>query len=495
MMKSGVAVSFFFLLTTAVAAQTKVSRTLQDNIVKVTGTAGTNKEDPKYGLVVGSNKETSDTLYFILIYSKKQRNSLKKEVNVLFSTEKSATKKDNSAKGIGVERNNHIEIGEYVIALYAAATRHQIAKPFFAAINPKVTDGYKIYDDRNDELNNFYAFLSKHKISKPEVKANGSKQYGFMLDRQDFALARNGLPVVDSNGILIGVAAENQQQRSFSVLDMMEIRNKLARVAGRYECKYFNLIEEGQQRTPCEQLALDVLNNDKRKQAEKDRIDKLSRLERRNERRDRDYLIAVSLGGNLGAGSLRMNNSSGIDLKMGYGFGANIHIRPDSKGLGFTLKPRYNIFEVGLGDYQNEANTSFKVTSIKATSYEVPVMLALTNRYPDGNYFYAIGYVGGIQKITSYTASIGQEDPQSRPVISYPQTIHKGMLEIGCESGMLRYSFWAAYQFSPLLYNDYQIIVDGKYFKPFQEVKTGHYSFGVDVALRLWGRWKNGNKI
>lgn len=475
-----------------VIAQETPHSPFEDNVVKVRGSKGPAAEDPAYGFITGDNPATK-TLYFVMIFHRNTR-GIKNVMEVMFDNEADDEKKIEVAVARRVATVDLMRQGSFNIILYEINSSRKINKNFYAPIKSAQFDGYKILTDFEKSDLNFDVYQNQAKIRRLDEAFSVRKSVTFGIPNEN-GKGKPGLPVLNEAGIVCGLTAMAEKDNSkFEVLDITGIRDQLYAAGGTNECKYFNLIEEGKTLTPCQQRERDLALDIQKRKIEEARIRALSLKEQRRILADKNYFVTMSAtaGGNILA--YPQANSDAYSGSYGYLLGADFYILPDKGPVTLAIRPRFTGFGVSAGsDYRNESNPNFTWGTARFTSLEVPVLLDIKqrNKGGSGNYFFGIGYVLGRQKVSKFSFTESGVT-QKQGILANPTLVKKIMAELGIEQGRCRLALFGAYQTTPLLRTDYELILSGARVRPFENAESGSITFGLELSIRLWGRWQNG---
>ncbi len=456
------------------------------NVIKFSGFKGASA----YGYIIGGNAQR-DSVFFIVISREKE--ALPHPENVLLSNENDNVESVPDLGRAGLIYAEPIQTGYGpVIYIYGAKVQHSFTKKFYTTTMQFSKGGYQMYtfDTKEDDDSEFNATLSIATISKVDSKSQGNLKFKSI----QIVSVPSGFPVLTQQGLLMGITSGQKanNRKDFWVLDIATIRSKIMSLDANNPCHYFNLIEAGRSGTLCDSLdSLKLITK-----IEKQRL--RSRLVRKQQRLidyDENYDFAISVGGGSQINLFSMKNNSSNTFH-GYQYNLNLHFNPDhdyQDGPRVTLMPSYTIYNGGPGKNNADmAVAGFKWTGTQVKVLELPIMFEYPSRFEMGDIYGGIGYSYGRQTSSKFTFSNSSNEKITEDIVGNQRAQSKIWIELGVDYQHFRLNAFSNYGLNSLLRSDYELILNGQQFLPFQDFHKHQFFFGINLSYRIWGRWQNG---
>lgn len=467
----------------------QVTRDFSFNMVRMIGGRQI-KDAPEYGFITGTEK-SNERFYFVMIYPKKM--SIMPEIDIRYKTDNIAKELLRTVRATLIPYDGVVMIGDYRLVVYEADGRAAIRRTYVQ--DPPENDkiSYKLFVNNGLDDNSFEpdVFQGLVQMTTRHFDRFKVEPVAFRLLSPVPDLIASGYPVVDASdaGCLNGVIAGSTGNQNFDVITITSLKKKLSEMAdGGYACKYFNLISKGNIAPDCEnRRSLDSLEEAKRA-AQKRLVN--ARLQ------DRDHLFAISL---KAGGSGQYTNVSGT-VSPGHGFNAGLdfHLLPDTGMVSLSVRPRYAIYNYDPNYYGfSTANQPGSYTVKKAQRKQIDLQLMLElkfNRRLHGHNYLGLGYATSFTRQKDFQLNMpdGSVTRYNLPTDNdQPNTF---MLEVGWETGKIRYAFCASYLHNDPFPRDYSVTVNNNVMKPFEDIAPFYLLLNFDIAFRLWGHWRNGVK-
>lgn len=485
----------------------------------VKSVAGTSTPgDPRYGFITGISSSgtemyavmlSTNSSYFdqhprvqLLLFDRDGRRKLLRQVEA---------ERVPQARPIAIEEVYFV--GVYRIAAPPPATLRQ--KPGeYVRLSTGDTNDYALYWDTNEDPNDFQPHFGKrdaevlNQLVMPRGVGVGNHAVPFGFNSENHGgKVQAGMPVLNSIKKLVGLVATNVTGATsgLHVLSMQALQHALAggkSTAAPGACTYFNLLEYGRDKTPCDSLQNEVrLRTLAKEQADAERA-RMTRDERIMVAHDRNYPFAVSLcvGGGLGTMYTRYRTSTAAGTKgsdlLDYSFELNFHLYPDVLNkTHLSIRPRYAEFRFSPpDDYATSSKVGFTPKQIRVRAIEVPLVLELVSSAgPGGEGHIGLGYVPGYQRAVDFDFTTTAATNQRREIVPGNQHYtHKLLAELGGSSGKLRITVNYTYEFRTFLRDDYELVIENEIQRPLAGVGGSYHHFGAELSYRLWGRWQTG---
>lgn len=483
------------------SAQSTNGQGYQQNIVKVWGEKSKSEESYYYGFITGEDKINHRTFFVIVTKGDAPRSPLR----IMFDRPNDVGPDDKPTPVFASRYGEaqQIEIDNYRVYLYYFNHVGKYQRRYYDYPTDNRINNYFFSDIWMFDDDNFNADISGQPIER-STGSNEAEKLIYSSPNKIVPLV--GMPVVNQSGVLNGlIASVNKKGSPITAINIMTIRDKLFRLSANVFklpdlCFFFNLIRNGEELTYCE-IEAKRRSSDSILQSNKTlRDEKARQLIRANSakqdiliKRDRDYPLAITLGA---AGTLNTISIANTESKTftGYSYNLNLLINPDDdENPRYVFMPRYGNFKVGPAKPTNGGGVHWVNSRFRYV--ELPVLIEQFGQFEKADIFYGIGYSYGRQLDAKFVFADKNGLRREQDIIGNPISQHKAWGEIGLSYQKIRLAIFVNYQLSPMLRNDYELILDGVSHKPFENVKNRQWLFGIDLSYRLWGWWQKGYKV